>query len=113
VADDRRPRAFFGSLPTHGIWNAVDLTRDQFLVILALSVALFIFIDGPLWSHAHESHFRRIVLSYLAIPAAVAVALFRNQKLRFAPLIVGSAVISLVKLVLTAVVLVAVGVILG
>jgi hypothetical protein len=113
VADHRQPSAFFGPLPTRGIWTAFDLTRDQFLVTLAFSVALFVFIGGPIWSHAHESHFWRIGLSYLVIPVAVALCLFRNGKLRLAPLVVGSAVISLVKLVATAIILVVVGVALG
>lgn len=113
MTDDRQRGAFFGPLPTRGIWNALDLTRDQFLAILALSILLFVFIDGPVWSHARESHFWRIALSYLAIPAAVAVALRMNRKLRAAPLVVGSAVLSLIKLVLTAIILVIVGVALG
>lgn len=108
--DEQRRNAFFGPLPTRGIWTAFDLTRDQFLLILGLSVGLFVFIGGPIWSHAHDSHFWRIALSYLAIPVAVALSLVRNGKLAPAAFVVGSAVISLVKLVLTAVLLVAVGV---
>jgi hypothetical protein len=113
VADDPRQGSFFGPLPTRGIWTAFDLTRDQFLLILALSVGLFVFIDGPIWSHARDSHFWRITWSYLAIPVAVALSLVRNGKLAAAPFIVGSAVISLIKLVLTARLLVAIGVALG
>jgi hypothetical protein len=113
MAGNERRNAFFGPLPTRGIWTAFDLTRDQFLLILALSVGLFVFIGGPIWSHAHDSHFWRIALSYLVIPLAVALSLLRNDKLAPAPLIVGSAVLSLVKLVLTAVLLVGVGVAFG
>jgi hypothetical protein len=108
--DDPNRGAFFGPLPRRGIWSAVDLTRDQFLAILTLSLLLFVFVDGPIWSHAHASHFWRIAWSYLAIPAAVALALLRNGKLGLAPLVVGSAVLSLVKLVLTAILLVVLGV---
>jgi hypothetical protein len=101
--------AFFGPLPTRGIWTALDLTRGQFLFVLLLSIALFVFVDGPLWTHAHESHFLRITVSYLAIPPAVALALHRNGKLRLVILVVASAVLSLLKLVLTAVILVVIG----
>ena len=100
----------FGPLPTHGIWTALELTRSQFLLILALSVGMFVFIRGPLWLHARESHFWRINLSYAIIPVAVAGALYRNGKARLAPIIVASVVIALVKLVITAVLLVMIGV---
>jgi len=86
------------------------LTRDQFLLILAVSIALFLFIDGPLWRHLHASHFKRIALSYAAIPIAVATALVRNGKGRVLPIFVASVVISLIKLVLTAALLVVIGV---
>lgn len=100
----------FGPLPTHGIWTALELTRSQFFLILTLSVGSFLFIRGPLWLHAHESHFWRLNLSYAVIPVAVAVALYRNGKARLAPIIVASVVIALVKLVITAVLLVMIGV---
>ncbi|MGH3056419.1 MAG: hypothetical protein ACRDL7_15705, partial [Gaiellaceae bacterium] len=93
----------FGPLPTRGIWTAVDLSRNQFVLILALSVMLFLFINGPLWVHARESHFWRINLSYAIIPVAVTVAMYRNGKARVVPIVVASAVIALVKLVMTAV----------
>ena len=99
----------FGPLPTRGIWTSLDLTRGQFLFIIALSIGLFLFIDGPLWMHAHESHFWRIVLSYLAIPIAVTAALYRNHKARLVTVVVASIVVGLVKLVLTALILVAIG----
>ena len=102
--------SLFGPLPTRGIWTALDLTRGQFLVILALSVILFLFVGGPLWTHAHQSHFWRINVSYVIIPPAVTAALYRNGKMRLVPIIVASVVIALVKLVLTAVLLVFIGV---
>lgn len=100
----------FGPLPTQGIWTALDLSRSQFLATLALSVVLFLFIGGPLWAHTRESHFWRINLSYAIIPVAVAAALYRNGKARFVSIVVASVVIALVKLVVTAVLLVMIGV---
>jgi len=102
--------SLFGPLPTRGIWTALDLTRGQFLAILTSSVILFLFIGGPLWTHARQSHFWRINLSYAIIPPAVAAAFYRNGKMRLVPIIVASGVIALVKLVLTAVLLVLIGV---
>ena len=103
-----RPR-LIGPLPTHGIWNAIELTRGQFLFILAVSVALFVFLEGPLWRHAHEGHFVRIGLSYAVIPVAVAAALHFNRKLRLVTIVAASTVIALAKLILTALLLVVIG----
>jgi hypothetical protein len=111
--NDARPPArtrLFGPLPTRGIWTALELTRTQFLAILALSVVVFLFAGGPLWTHARASHFWRINLSYAVIPPAVAAAFYRNGKLRIVPILVASVVIALVKLVVTAVLLVLIGV---
>lgn len=84
------------------MWTAVELTRGQFVSILGLSVLLFVFVGGPLWNHLHDSHFARLAVSYAAIPLAVGVALYRNGACRL-PLIVGaSALIAVVKLLLTA-----------
>jgi hypothetical protein len=110
LASTRQRTPLFGPLPTRGIWTALELTRSQFLCILALSIVLFLFISGPLWAHARESHFWRINLSYAVIPVAVAAALHRNGNARLAPIIVASVVIGLVKLVVTAVLLVMIGV---
>ena len=108
-AEPPRP-ALFSPLPTHGIWSAADLTRGQFSLILVLSVLLFVFVGGPIWLHARESHFWRINISYAAIVPAVALALWQNRKLQLAQWIVGTALISIAKLVITAVILVVVGV---
>jgi hypothetical protein len=97
-----RRAPFFGGLPERGVWTAVELTRGQFAAILGLSVLLFVFVGGPLWNHLHDSHFARIAVSYGVIPLAVGVALSRNGSWRL-PLIVGaSALIAVVKLLLTA-----------
>jgi hypothetical protein len=98
--DDTPP--FFGGLPRHGVWTTVHLSAGQFAAILALSLALFVFLDGPLWQHLRDSHTLRILASYAAIPAAVALALARNGRLRPMPLLGGTLVIGVIKLLLTA-----------
>ena len=112
VIHSSRPKRYtlFGPLPTRGLWTALDLTRGQFLAILLLSVALFTFIGGPIWLHARASHFWRITLSYAAIPAGVTAALLHNSQARLARIIVASVVISLIKLIVTALLLVMIGV---
>lgn len=97
---------FFGSLPERGPWTAVGLTRGQFLAILGLSVALFLFVGGPVWAHVREGHAVRIAVSYGVIPVAAGVALRRNQRARLGLLVGATVVIGLVKLVLTATLLV-------
>ena len=99
---------FFGALPERGPWTAVGLTRAQFLVILGLSVVLFVFVGGPVWTHLRDGHFARIAVSYGVIPPAVAVALRRSGRVRPLVVVGASAVIALVKLVVTAALLVAV-----
>jgi hypothetical protein len=96
------PPRFFGALPERGLWTTVGLRRGQFLAVLAVSLGLFVFVGGPLWSHVHDHHFARIAVSYGAIPIGVAVALRANGTLRPTLLVGGSAVIALLKLVLTA-----------
>jgi hypothetical protein len=98
-----------GSFPKDGIWTAVGMTRGQFLGIIAVSTALFVFIDGPVWHHLRDSHLARIIWSYTMIPPAVAGALYLNRKPRLGLLVAASVVIGLVKLVLTAVILVLIG----
>jgi hypothetical protein len=102
------PAPLFGPLPRRGVWNAVGLERGQFLAILALSVVLFLFVDGPLWRHLHDNHFSRIVVSYGAIPPLVALALHRNRAATLLRIVEASALLALVKLVVTAVLLLAV-----
>ena len=68
---------------------------------------LFVFVDGPVWRHVHASHFRRITVSYGVIPIAVAAALLCNRRARLRLVLGASAVLALVKLVLTAGLLVA------
>ncbi len=99
---------FFGALPERGPWTAVGLTRAQFVVILGLSIALFVFVGGPVWTHLRDGHFARIAVSYGVIPPAVVVALRRNGRVRPLVVVGASAVIALVKLVVTAALLVAV-----
>jgi hypothetical protein len=104
----RRPASPFGPLPTHGIWTAVGLRRGQFLAVLTLSIVLFVLVDGPVWRHLRDGHLVRIAVSYGAIPPAVMAALARNGTLTPRLLVAASAVIALLKLVLTAGLLVAI-----
>lgn len=105
----RRRTALFGPLPTRGIWTALSLTRSQFLLILGGSITLFVVVGGPLWTHLHDSHFRRIAVSYAVIPPAVSVALYQNGKAHVLLIVTSSAVIALIKLVVTAALLVLIG----
>jgi hypothetical protein len=102
------PPSLFGAFPTDGIWTTLGLGRLQFFAILAVSIALFVFIDGPVWRHVHAAHLRRITLSYGVIPVAVAAALAWNRTPRLSLLIGASAVVALIKLVVTAGLLVAI-----
>ena len=70
-------------------------------------LTLFAFVDGPVWRHVHAPHFWRITVSYTAIPATVAAALVWNRTPRVGLFLGASAVLALVKLVVTAALLVA------
>jgi hypothetical protein len=98
---------FFGGLPEDGPWTPLALTRGQFFAILGLSLVLFLFVGGPVWQHVRGAHFMRIMVSYAAIPVAVAAALARNGKITLRLLLAGSAVLALIKLVVTAGLLIA------
>lgn len=100
---------FFGSFPVDGVWSSVGLTRGQFLWVIGLSTLLFLYIEGPLWDHLRDSHLARIAYSYAFIPPAVGVALGYNGQLRWTLLAAATVVIGLVKLLLTAVMLVGFG----
>lgn len=97
-----RSHGFFEPFPTQGFWTVLGLTRGQLLGILMLACAVYVFLGGPLWSHLGEDDFRRIAVSYGVIPPAVALALFRNQRLRLALLLGGTAVLAALKLLMTA-----------
>jgi hypothetical protein len=98
-----------GLVPKDGIWTAVGMTRGQFLGVIAVSTALFVLIDGPVWQHLRDSHLSRILWSYMMIPPAVAGFLYLNGRTRLGLLVAATVVIGLVKLVLTAVILVLIG----
>jgi len=100
--ETRSSSAIFGALPTRGLWTPLGLTRGEFLAVLSISIALFVWIDGPVWSHLREPHFRRIVVSYLAIPPLVVVALLRRAAAHPGRIVIASAVLALLKLVATA-----------
>ena len=105
VLDRPAPR-FFGAFPARGIWTPLGLSRGQFFAILGGSIALFALVGGPVWMHLRDGHFARITVSYGAIPVAVAVALHRNGRAGLRTIAVASAVLSLLKLVATAALLV-------
>lgn len=94
--------SFFGPLPRTGPWTRLGMTRGWFLGILAASVLAFVFVGGPVWRHVHDGHFARILLSYALIPAGVVVAYGRGWRGRTGQMIAATAVLALVKLVLTA-----------
>ena len=94
--------SFFGPLPVAGPWTPLGLSRRQFLGILALSVVLFVVVGGPLWNHVRDRHVWRLGVSYAVIPPGVAWALHRNHTLRPWRLLAASGVIALLKLLLTA-----------
>jgi hypothetical protein len=93
---------FIGGLPEQGIWTAVGLTRGQFFGILLISIALFLAIGGPLWTHLRDGHFARIAWSYAAIPPLVALALARNRRLELFLVLGASGVIAFAKWIVTA-----------
>lgn len=97
---------FFGALPERGPWTAVGLTRVQFLVILGLSVALFLFVGGPVWMHVRDGHTARIAVSYGVIPVAATVALGWNRAATPGRVVGATVIIGLLKLLLTALLLV-------
>jgi len=96
-------RARMFSTPSlQGPWTALRLTRAQFFAILLGATLVYVFTGGPLWSHLRENDFDRITISYLVIPATVALALYRNHELRVSTWLAASGVIAAVKLLLTA-----------
>ena len=101
---------FFGPLPTMGPWNAVGLSRGQFLGVLTMSLAVFVLVGGPLWAHLRDSHFERITASYAVIPLLVALAQWRAGTLRPGLFLGASALLCALKLVLTAGLTVALGI---
>jgi hypothetical protein len=102
--------SLFGPLPANGPWTALDLTRGQFVGVLLLACTAYVFTGGPLWQHLGESDFLRIVLSYALIPLLVAVALSRNRALHLSRWLAASGVLAALKLLVTALLAVAVGI---
>ncbi len=94
--------AFFGRFPSRGVWTVLGLTRVHFFVILTISVVAFLFLDGPLWENLAANHFRRIVVSYTAIPAMILVSQFLRDRVDWAKVFGGSVVIGVIKLLITA-----------
>ena len=90
-----------------GVWTALGLARGQFFAILALSLVVFLFFDGPVWRHLRDPHFARIVVSYAVILPAAWIALRRNGRTGIVAVIAAAAALAFVKLLLTAGLLVA------
>jgi hypothetical protein len=93
-------------IPERGIWTSVGLSREQFFAILLVSILLFLFLDGPAWRHLRDSHTARIAGSYGIIPVLVAFAQWRRGCLRLRSWAEASVLISLIKFLATAVLLV-------
>jgi hypothetical protein len=108
VQQSRPP--MFGPLPRHGPWSVVGLSRGQFLGVLAASLALFVGLGGPVWSHLHDAHLVRITVSYAVIPLLVAVVQWRSGRLRPGLFVGATALLAASKLVLTAALTVALGI---
>jgi hypothetical protein len=108
VTRDRPPTRFFGPLPTRGPWTAVGLGAGGFFGILALAVLAFALVGGPVWADPRGAHFVRLAVSYALIPLAVAFVLRRERPFPLGRVVAASALLALVKLVLTALLLVAV-----
>ncbi len=107
MVSTENPTHLLGAFPTDGVWTSLGLGRAQFFAILAVSLVLFVFVDGPVWRHVHAAHFWRITVSYSVLPIAVAAALAWNGTPRPALLLGATAVLALIKLVVTAGLLVA------
>ncbi len=69
----------------------------------------FVFIDGPVWLQPAHGHFRRITLSYLMIVPGTLAALSYNRSFSWSNWFIASAVIAFIKFVITALLLVAIG----
>lgn len=80
----------------------MGLSRAQFVAIIGISLVAFLFVDGPLWEQLGDNHFRRITLSYLAIPVLVAALQMYAGKLDAGALFGATIVIGVIKLLLTA-----------
>ena len=93
-------------IPERGIWTSVSLSREQFFAILLVSILFFLFLDGPAWRHLRDSHTARIAGSYGIIPVLVALAQWQRGCLRLRPWVEASILISLIKLLVTAILLV-------
>jgi hypothetical protein len=97
--------AFIGPLPVTGPWTAFGLGRGQFFLVLLVAIALFVWLDGPVWRHLHDQHLRRLLVSYVVIPPAVAAAQVRNGTFGWGRLLGATVTLAVIKLVVTAVVL--------
>jgi hypothetical protein len=108
VKPERPHDRFIGPLPTRGPWTAVGLGSGPFFAILGLSALCFALVPTPVWADPHGEHFWRLTLSYALIPAAVAIALRTERPFPIGRWVAASALLALVKLVVTALLLIGV-----
>lgn len=81
------------------------ITARQLAVSLTGLVGLFLFVQGPIWSHVWEADFA-ILWSYAPIPAVVLGLLIVNRTFSVGRLLLGSFLVALLKYVITATILV-------
>ena len=93
---------FIGGFPERGIWTPLDLGRGQFFAILGCSLLVFVLAGGPVWRHVGDPHTLRIATSYAVIPPAVWAARRRNGASGAIGTAVAAAVVAAIKLVVTA-----------
>ncbi len=82
------------------------LTGRERAAVLAVALAVFVFAEGPVWRHRWRPD-ASILWSYAVIPAAVFAAFLRRGTPRLVPVVVESALLSVVKFGITAFALVA------
>jgi len=81
----------------------IGLTPTSYAVLLLSSVALFLFLGGPLWTAGRQaSHLGRIGFSYLAVVPLAALLLLWRKQLTWTHLLGTCGSIWAIKLVLTA-----------
>jgi hypothetical protein len=96
-----------GLLPDRGA--RAGLTRGQQVVVLLIAVSAFLFLQGPAWWEPYDYPrlWRQISWSYLPIPVLVAAMLWARRRFTLLTFVVDTALLVLVKFVVTATIMVA------